>query len=241
MTGLPEPEWLDLHVAADKALVAFPGVDPATVRQALVETLHEGYKDLCDPRGARRSILTKARCPEWHSSNEWSRTNELTELEGFLWDPGLIVRLDWDTGCFERSYGGKTYFFTDIKVERCGLARWLNCQSPNRVAVATVEPEALKDNGAINSLKVVPGALDPGAHANGPLVADGGGLPQKKRRGKPPVLTQKVEADMRTAIANGKYTKEALIAGSVTEEALVVEFGASRTIIRAALKKLAND
>jgi hypothetical protein len=240
MPGLPEPEWLDLHVAGDKTLAEFPGADPAAVRQALVDTLHEGYEDRCDPRGARRSIITKARCPEWHSSNEWSPTHALIELPEYLWDPRLIVRLDWDTGCLERSDGGKKYLFTDIKIERRGLARWLNCQSLYRAATAMAEPEALKNSGAINSLKGAPGALDPGARANGPLAADGRGSPQKKRRGRPGALTQKVEAAMRTAIANGQYTKEALIAEGATE-VRALEFGASRTIIRAALKKLADD
>jgi hypothetical protein len=241
VSGLPEPAWLDLRVAADKTFAEFPGADPAAVKQALVDALHWGYEDRCDPRGARRSIITKARCPEWHSSNEWSPTHALIELPEDLWDPGLIVRLDWDMGCFERSYGGKTYFFTDIKVERRGLARWLNCQLPNRVASAAVEPEALKDNGATNLLKNdAPVAPDPGVHENGPLVADGYGPPQKKRRGKPPVLTQRVEADMRAAIANGKYTKEALIAEGPTE-ARATEFGVSRPTIRAALKTLADE
>jgi hypothetical protein len=113
MPGLPEPDWLDLHRAVEKALAAFPDDDPAKVRQALVSAFQDG------------KIRTRARCPKWHSTNEWHPTNELLPLEPHLWDLKLI-RLDWATNCFERSFSnGETYLFADIEVERLGLERRL--------------------------------------------------------------------------------------------------------------------
>jgi hypothetical protein len=129
MSGLPEPDWLDLPDAVEKALAAFPGADPAAVKRALVKAFHDA------------KICTKARCPKWF------HTRELMELDAERWDPELM-RLGWDIvpdepdlDCFERSSDdGEKYLFTHIKVQSRGLARWLQHQQPPQASHSPAVP-----------------------------------------------------------------------------------------------------
>ena|SRR5215471_704539 len=106
---LPEPEWLDLSLGLGRALAVFADSDPAPVKLALLEAIHDGK---IKTQGRRITTLAKA------------SYSELESLPKSIWDPKL-VRIGWEANGLGRVTGDQAYLFVGIRVKRRDLEEWL--------------------------------------------------------------------------------------------------------------------
>lgn len=104
-TGFPEPDWLSLADAYERAVKAYPDVRPERVQKALVQAFYE------------RRIKTIGQCRAWHGDDIRVR------LISAAWDPAKL-RVAWDKNAYALILDAKPYLFTEVDVDRRDLQRW---------------------------------------------------------------------------------------------------------------------
>ena len=141
MPQLPDPEWISLSEARDRALAVFAGSDPGAVERAILEAIYDA------------TINTRGRCQKWF------RHGERVRLRASIWDPEL-VRIRWDAACFVRAEGRDAWLFVHVQLSRRDLENWVKQVAPRETAADQTSEDETCELASINEPASVDAASD---------------------------------------------------------------------------------